>query len=117
MRKLLAIFLLVFLPMQLSWAAVASYCQHEALAEATHVGHHEHQHITADDGHGSPEPVKTLGEDPDCASCHAGCASALPQKRVIVPGLDSSLDTATYKVTPTSPPLERLERPQWRALA
>ena len=31
--------------MQLSWAAVASYCQHESSATtAQHVGHHEHQH-------------------------------------------------------------------------
>ncbi|NBT82917.1 MAG: hypothetical protein EBT56_15195 [Betaproteobacteria bacterium] len=30
MRKFLAIFLLVLLPLQFSWAAVAGYCQHEA---------------------------------------------------------------------------------------
>ena len=48
MRKWLAIVLLVFLPLQFSWAAVASYCQHETGAAAKHFGHHAHQHKAAD---------------------------------------------------------------------
>ncbi|NCV41106.1 MAG: hypothetical protein EBW11_11190 [Betaproteobacteria bacterium] len=40
MRKFLAIFLLVLLPLQFSWAAVAGYCQHEAGVTANHPGHH-----------------------------------------------------------------------------
>ncbi|WP_217425926.1 hypothetical protein [Pandoraea cepalis] len=77
MRKWLAIVLLVFLPLQFSWAAVASYCQHETGAAAKHFGHHAHQHKAADGQDASPDPAKTLGGDPDCASCHAGCFSVL----------------------------------------
>ncbi len=116
MRKCLAIFLLVFMPLQLSWAAVASYCQHETGASAKHFGHHDHQHKAADGRDAAPD-AKTGGGDPDCASCHAGCSSALLGEVALQPMFSSSLDIADYWARLTSPPFERLERPQWRALA
>jgi hypothetical protein len=46
MRRLIAIFVLVFLPLQWSYAAVADYCQHEETRSAQkHVGHHAHKHV------------------------------------------------------------------------
>ena len=39
MRRWIAIFILI-LPLQFSWAAVASYCQHAS--QRTAIGHHEH---------------------------------------------------------------------------
>lgn len=117
MRKWLAILLLVFVPLQLSWAAAASYCQHETGTSAKHFGHHDHQHKTADGKDASSNSVKTIGGDPDCASCHAGCLSALLGAVAIASLADSSLDTAEYGARLTSPPFERLERPQWHVLA
>jgi len=118
MRKWLAIFLLVFMPLQLSWAAIASYCQHETGAAAKHFGHHDHQHKATDGKETAPDPAKTGGGDPDCASCHAGCSSALPGEVTLPPMFSSSLDIADYWLhLITSPPFERLERPQWRVLA
>ena len=117
MRKWLAIFLLVFMPLQLSWAAVASYCQHETGTAAKHFGHHDHQHKAADGKDATPDPAKTGGTDPDCAVCHAGCASILPGV-VTLPSLaPPSLDTDGYWAHFSSPPIERLERPQWHVLA
>lgn len=118
MRKWLAIFLLVFMPLQLSWAATASYCQHETGAVAKHFGHHTHQHKAADGKDVSPDLVKIFGGDPDCASCHAGCFSVFFSGDVSLPPLATpSLHTAHYQERLTSPPPGRLERPQWRALA
>ena len=117
MRKWLTILLLVFLPLQLSWAVAASYCQHESGAAAKHFGHHDHQHKAADGKDASPDPSKLMGGDPDCASCHAGCASPLPCAVTVASLANSSLDTADYGARLTSPPFERLERPQWRLLA
>jgi len=48
MKKFLAIFLLVLLPLQFSWAAMASYCEHETSVTATHPGHHTHDHASVD---------------------------------------------------------------------
>ena len=106
------IFLLVLMPLQLSWAAIASYCQHETGAAAKHFGHHDHQHKATDGKETAPDPAKTGGGDPDCASCHAGCSSALPGEVTLPPMFSSSLDIADYWLHLTSPPFERLERPQ-----
>lgn len=117
MRKWLAIFLLVLMPLQLSWAAVTSYCQHETGASAKHFGHHDHQHKAADGKETAPDTAKIGGGDPDCASCHAGCSSALPVEMTLPTMFTSSLGIADYWARLTSPPFERLERPQWRVLA
>lgn len=117
MRRWLAIFLLVFMPLQLTWAAVSTYCQHESGAKAKHFGHHDHQHKAVDGKDAAPDPLKYGGGDPDCAACHAGCASTLADSVTIPLIVDSSFDTADYRARLTSPPLKRLERPQWRVLA
>jgi hypothetical protein len=117
MRRWLAIFLLVFMPLQLTWAAVSTYCQHESGAAAKHPGHHDHEHKAADGKDTSPEPVKYGGGDPDCAACHAGCASVPADGLTIHLAADSSLATEDRRARLTSPPFERPERPQWRALA
>ena len=108
MRKWLAILLLVFMPLQLSWAAAASYCQHETGTSAKHFGHHDHQHKIADGKDASSDPAKTIGGDPDCASCHAGCLSALPGAVTIASLADSSLDTADYWLVSRRPLLNAL---------
>lgn len=117
MRKWLAIILLVFMPLQSSWAAVASYCQHETGAAARHFGHHDHQHKAADGKEAAPDPANIGSGDPDCASCHAGCSSALPGDAALSPIARSSMDATDYWARLTPPPFERLERPQWRVLA
>lgn len=117
MRRFLMIFLLVLMPLQLSWAAMASYCQHESGVAAKHVGHHEHQHKAQSD---QPDEGKTksLGTiDGDCGFCHASCAtivSALPN----IPPL--SIATVSFGWPPdslVSAILSRPERPNWAALA
>ena len=117
MQRWIVILLLVFMPLQLSWAAASSYCQHETGASAKHIGHHDHQHMDADGKEAAPDPVKTGGGDPDCASCHAGCSSALTEAATHPPTPSSSLDIADYMTRLTTTPIERLERPQWRVLA
>lgn len=117
MHKWLAIFLLVFVPLQLSWAAGAGYCQHETGVAAKHVGHHDHQHKTADSKDASSDLAKTMAGDPDCASCHAGCCVALPVTITTASLADSFLGAADDVAHLTSPPFKRLERPQWRVLA
>jgi hypothetical protein len=44
MRRWLTVFLLILLPLQLSWAVAATYCAHEADPAVNHVGHHQHRH-------------------------------------------------------------------------
>jgi hypothetical protein len=83
MRRWLLVFLMALLPLQLSWAAVAVYCQHEqAPARGGHFGHHAHEHHEADaaagqDGHADKVKNSPLTLDDDCGTCHLGHAQTL----------------------------------------
>ena len=70
MRRWLAVFLLVFLPLQFTWSVAAAYCQHES-GNVQHFGHHEHKH--AGDAGAKDAKKAPSGIDEDCAFCHAGC--------------------------------------------
>ena len=73
MKRLLALIFLVVVPLQLSQAAIAAYCAHEADAGQTvHLGHHIHQHEAGSDS--STSKRIPLGKiDADCAQCHFCC--------------------------------------------
>jgi hypothetical protein len=134
--RILIIVLLALLPLQFSWAAVASYCAHESMVAARHLGHYDHQRgisagsivdqaadrvansesITdvAADLQGDEAPDLT---DLDCGHCHGYCgamptvSSALAiTSATLQPG--AGLDEARGAHAPTRP-----ERPQWWPLA
>ncbi len=123
MRRWLLIFLVVLLPMQLSWAAVASYCQHESSTATTtqHVGHHEHQHeaeaASANNSDKSTHPSSAGAVDVDCGTCHAGCCTAMLQSPIpVMAKLPSETHSATA-VCLSSQPASLPERPNWAHLA
>ena len=75
MKHFFAILLLLMLPLQWSYAAVAEYCQHEeVVASQNHVGHHAHKHVdkTPDD-----KAKKISFGDLDCPSCQHSTAVAI----------------------------------------
>lgn len=117
MRRWPIILLLALLPLQLSWAAVSVYCQHESGAAAQHFGHHEHQHH-ADETPKDDSGPKTLGAvDADCPVCHAGCATVLHASQVM-PVLYSAADMHVgEQALLASPPPTLPERPNWAHLA
>lgn len=116
MRRWLAIILLAFLPIQLSWAAVASYCEHETTTETSHLGHHEHKH-NADLAEGADDQKAPGSVDLDCGHClGSGAAMPLPAA-ALLPLLNTSrpvslIDLFERAQAPTPP-----ERPQWLSLA
>ncbi len=123
MRRWLLIFLVVLLPMQLSWAAVASYCQHESSATTTtqHVGHHEHQHEAdaafTDNSEKSASTTATGAVDVDCGTCHAGCCTAMLQSLNLIM---AKLPFETHSISAlrlSSQPASLPERPNWADLA
>jgi len=97
------------MPLQLGWAAVSAYCQHESGDAANHFGHHEHQHRAAADDANSKLP----GGHADCGYCHAASVAALP----------SVADIPWHRLSsPVIPPahagwhsehLSEPERPKW----
>ena len=84
MRRWILIFLLIFLPLQATWAAAGSYCQHESGVDAQHFGHHEHRHQTKASDEGKTKTVKSaIAIDGDCDFCHPCCGALLVEAQII----------------------------------
>ena len=128
MRRWLAILMLALLPLQFSWAAVASYCGHEEQAGAAHFGHHEHQHHA--DTIGNAETVADLvatadaagdkapsAMDLDCGHCHGTCSAMLTLPMGLPGALSTALPSVTVDKTGGAHAPTRPERPQWLPLA
>lgn len=110
------------LPLQFSWAAVASYCEHETQGTG-HFGHHEHTHCA--DANSDAAPAADTGQsdeapgamDLDCGHCHGQCSGMLTLPANLPATLsttppNASNDEAGGAHAPTRP-----ERPQWLRLA
>lgn len=132
--------LLVLLPLQFSWAAVAAYCQHEeghgspAIVQpaqpqaAEHVAFHEHAHDlsvpdVADDaaaeapGDGGSQPGASMDVDCGHGHCHGHCTAIPPQHdtlpgRMVATSHGTPADERGGVHAPAQP-----ERPQWPRLA
>lgn len=123
MRRWLAIMMLVFLPLQFSWAAVANYCGHETGAAAKHIGHHDHaghSHATkdVDPGHkGKVDGTASSASNLDCGHCLGYCAGMVDVSGSMEPQALAS-PPLWLGVSPSAehPPAQP-ERPQWAALA
>lgn len=118
MRRFVAIFLLMLLPLHAIWAAAAPYCQHEGSeageAAQHHIGHHhpEHHHATDHADHGDAGAA----EHSDCHVCHSGVVLAHEVHTVQVLAESSTLTIDVTRGLP-APPAKRPERPKWPALA
>lgn len=114
MRRWLSILLLVFMPFQFSWAAVATYCEHESGTRAQHFGHHEHQHLQQAD-----EPSEASKSKPggtlDVVDCHfhCQCMADLPASMPMPTVIGVSEATTWTRADAIAPVLSRPERPQW----
>lgn len=108
MRSWLAVFLLVLLPLQFSWAAAGSPAPQDN--EPVLAVHCPHPHC-AD----SMPGLGTSAEHADCGTCHNGCPLALlhePGHHVANP--DAFPLAAAARRLP-SRPADQPDRPQWTA--
>lgn len=115
-KKLLLIFMLMMLPLQFSWAAVAAYCQHESEIAMPHIGHHTHGHQQlqvnaanddAQDSNDSP------GFDADCISCHGGATGILALSLQMMPDTVALVTRSSSNFLLASTIPDRPERPNW----
>ena len=115
MRRWLALFLLVLLPLLSSWSVASAYCGDESGARAQHLGHHVDKHHG--DGQGvSPDNQSANAADADCDHCHSPGATPLNPERaaqLAAPGLPMRWREVVLRAPPTSLP----ERPKWTRLA
>lgn len=112
MKRLLLILLLAVLPLQMSWAAVTGYCQHESGKAAQHFGHHDHKHQAS--GESQPSKGKLGVNDNDCGYCHLSCVNFVPthQSQLIFPKASTSVEFQLPFYQSHIP--DGLARPNWR---
>lgn len=107
MRSWLAVFLLVLLPLQFSWAAMGTPDPHEREPQ---VGVHcPHPHCTTR----TPGLDASTAHHADCGTCHNGCPLALfhEPRRPFASAPAFPLTGAA--AVPASRPADRPDRPQW----
>lgn len=114
MKRLLILLMLFALPLHFSWAAAASYCQHESGKATQHFGHHYHEHHA-----GSADGKDGAGKSPlqvhaDCSICHLSCPAAAASVHSL-----SVIAHGSFVVADPPPPLSSVvlegpERPKWR---
>lgn len=116
MRRLLAIFLLILLPLQSAWAMVGAYCQNETGAAAQHFGHHDHrcQHHQHD---GGDSDKASGGIDHHGGGCHGTTAAVLPADFEFPTPMPATTIAVEYRLSPSAPPHYPPERPNWALLA
>jgi hypothetical protein len=125
MKRYLVIFLLVLLPLKLSWAAMVGYCQHETGVTANHPGHYNqnhgknqnHEHASADHQEPAENASPSACMDHECATCHLGCSAALLSDLNTITATSSDDRPLHLQATASQPSSERPERPQWPMLA
>ncbi len=121
MRRWLALLLIVLLPLQSSWAAVAGHLGHASTPPGGILGllDHDHRNCHGHVGDGGPADVQAgiTAEHHDCGHCHGhwvgvlglAMTAAVPPSRSSRPLAGEARGGETW---PSQP-----ERPQWRRLA
>lgn len=126
--RLVAVFLLMWMPLHALWAAAAPYCGHDntpatASEAPLHLGHHTHAHgphgASEVDGEHAEEGAPAQGEaaggvgHPECHVCHA-CGTVMPASLAApAPTTGVAAPEAGAPLAPPAPWPGRPERPKW----
>lgn len=129
MRKLMLVFLMLFLPLQWTAALAADCClRHEAQPQEHHAapvdhaqmhGDHHAHHASADKSHKSDSGQQAKTDcDMGCGSCLAHhCAAAVSASLSFAPALPAQAGDTPYLSRITSPLPDNLFRPPLARLA
>ena len=113
MKKLFLILMLFLLPLQYTWAMVASYDIHGAQETQAHFGHHEHQ---ATEGHAeknkSDKNTQTAKIHDHFGFSHMSSCEVLSHDFPIFVS-EAKQFSIQYLFTYHSPPNYQPERPNW----
>lgn len=116
MRRLLVLFLICLLPLQVSWAAVSDYCGHGPDGAVQHFGHHDDELHPSGAKLNSDKPLEQFDIAHD--HCHmCGFIGLVHQFRADTTIASPLPSLRSEEITLSSPALVRPERPKWYALA
>lgn len=114
LRRLVLLFMIFALPLQLTWAAAGVYCGHETGSAARHFGHHDHVHKTSDSDKSGTQG--NGGVDQDCSfHSHAGVQGLPASQGLVAVHQECSVQNATGACFHSQAVLNRPDRPKWSA--
>ena len=117
MRRIILTLMILFLPVQGTWAAVTVYCNHETgNGESRHFGHHFHRHQASANG-SSTDSSQTGGIDNDCGFCHLNFKLVHAMSFDGPSNCELSLVNAPCSTRYSSYIPEEPDRPKWQVLA
>ena len=111
MKIFFLIILMLALPLQISWAAMSTYCQHESGKAANHFGHHTHEHQLQKDDTKKEGSLSNI--DRDCAYCHLNHVSFFSFLSDSLPLLSAHSHITDYDYNATFNLPDPPERPNW----
>jgi len=123
MRRLIAIFLIVILPLQVTWGVIAVNCTHnESGISAQHFGHHEKANSHAVKKEGADTDVAGVDFSYDSAHhnvCDGGFDILIPSKlqTLAATPVGKSQYNLLSLINLSSIHSSRIERPNWDSLA
>ncbi|ALU91554.1 hypothetical protein [Herbaspirillum rubrisubalbicans] len=112
--RTLILLLAFLLPVQLSWAAVGSYCQAENDRVPMHLGHHDHPSLKGDE-QADYQKSKPGDRDMDCSLCHF-CAMKSVQAGstiVIIAPATAQASSPAHLPHPASHIADGPDKPNW----
>lgn len=120
MRRLIMLFMLCLLPVQISWAVVSDYAAHESTGHGQHAAHYDDAHVVVSafdfdlPSHGTDSDQVKFGHDHCHLAGFIGLLTTIKLNAAIVPDL---LFLQGESPVFSSQILDRPERPKWHTLA
>ena len=121
MKKIFLIVMLFLLPLQYTWAMVASYDTHDAQDTEVHFGHHEHNTNTSlfdldiDSNLPENQDTQNLDSHVHLGFFHLSCGDLIGYALPVFEQQALQM-TTPYLFTYRSPPNYQPERPNWVSL-
>jgi hypothetical protein len=121
MTRFVALLLATMLSLQLGWAAVGKYCEHETVPKgAQHFGHHAHEHESSHEAD-KADNDKNAGRaafDSDCSFCYASTPATMASQQPRFPEIPLREAWVPPASNAHASALARApDRPQWLRLA
>lgn len=111
-KRILAILVLFVMPLQLSFAMAAEYCDIAKVDAGQHFGHHVHADAEKSKGSGGKGSAEK-----HCAFCQLGCAHATLTAPAVFVGCAAAIHEPAVALEPVGHSPSLFERPPKHALA
>lgn len=113
MKRLVIVFMLMWLPLQLTWAAVGNYAMHESSNASLSQTQEEHSHNALNDNQADSKNPSNVDHDCTTYHFHFQLVMSMPELFTGIP--DVNIPSSQLVENNDSMTGGRPERPQWKS--